>query len=127
MYRTDIFDEAGVEMPENPTWDDVAELAAKVDGAEKGTKGICLRGLPGWGEMFAPLTTVVNTFGGTWFDENWDAQVDSKEFKAATNFYVDLIKDHGESGAPQAGYTECLTNLDRKSTRLNSSHVSISY
>ena len=24
MYRTDIFDEAGVEMPENPTWDDVA-------------------------------------------------------------------------------------------------------
>ncbi|MCF2573273.1 ABC transporter substrate-binding protein [Brevibacterium sp. UCMA 11754] len=113
MYRKDIFEKAGATMPENPTWDEVADLAEKVDGAEKATKGICLRGLPGWGEMFAPLTSVVNTFGGTWFDENWDAQVDSKEFKEATNFYVDLIKDHGESGAPQAGYTECLTNLQQ--------------
>ncbi|MDN6124208.1 MAG: sugar ABC transporter substrate-binding protein, partial [Brevibacterium sp.] len=113
MYRKDIFKKAGVTMPDNPTWDEVADLAEKVDGAENGTKGICLRGLPGWGEMFAPLTTVVNTFGGTWFDENWDAQVDSEEFKEATNFYVDLIKDHGESGAPQAGYTECLTNLQQ--------------
>ena len=44
-------------MPEKPTWDQVADIAAKVDGAEPGMKGICLRGLPGWGEMFAPLTT----------------------------------------------------------------------
>ncbi|AZL06563.1 MAG: ABC transporter substrate-binding protein [Brevibacterium aurantiacum] len=113
MYRKDIFEKADATMPDDPTWDEVADLAKKVDGAEKGTKGICLRGLPGWGEMFAPLTTVVNTFGGTWFDENWEAQVDSKEFKEAANFYVDLIKDHGESGAPQAGYTECLTNLQQ--------------
>ena len=55
------------------------------------------RGLPGWGEMFAPLTTVVISSGETWFDENWEAQVDSKEFKEAANFYVDLIKDRGES------------------------------
>src|SRR5699024_10694017 len=39
MYRTDIFDKAGVEMPENPTWDDVAELAAKADGREQGRPG----------------------------------------------------------------------------------------
>ena len=58
-------------MPEKPTWDEVADLAAKVDGAKPGMKGICLRGLPGWGEVFAPLTTVVNTFGGTWFEEDW--------------------------------------------------------
>ena len=56
-------------MPANPTWQQVADLAAKVDGAQPGMKGICLRGLPGWGEVFAPLTTVVNTFGGTWFDQ----------------------------------------------------------
>ena len=40
-------------------------------------KGICLRGLPGWGEVLAPLTTVVNTFGGTWFTKDWQAQVNS--------------------------------------------------
>ena len=66
-------------------------------------KGICLRGLPGWGELFAPLTTVVNTFGGTWFTEDWQAQVNAPEFKEATNFYVDLVRAHGEPGAPQAG------------------------
>ena len=77
------------------------------DGAEPGMKGICLRGLPGWGEMFAPLTTVVNTFGGTWFEKDWAAKVNAPEFKQAVNFYVNLIKAHGEPGAAQAGFTEC--------------------
>jgi sorbitol/mannitol transport system substrate-binding protein len=26
-------------------------------------------------------------------------------------FYVDLVRTHGETGAPQAGFTECLNNL----------------
>src|SRR5690606_8516678 len=57
MYRTDVFDEAGLTMPENPTWEEIAQLAAEIDGAESGMSGICLRGLPGWGQMIAPLTT----------------------------------------------------------------------
>ena len=85
-------------MPAKPTWQEVADIAAKVDGAKPGMKGICLRGLPGWGEVLAPLTTVVNTFGGTWFDKDWNAQVDAPEFKEATKFYVDLVQQHGESG-----------------------------
>ena len=80
-----------------------------MDGAESGMKGICLRGLPGWGEVFAPLTTVVNTYGGTWFDKDWNAQVNAQPFKDATTFYTDLVKAHGESGAAQAGFAECLT------------------
>ncbi|HEX5771367.1 MAG TPA: sugar ABC transporter substrate-binding protein [Nocardioidaceae bacterium] len=113
MYRKDIFEKEGLTMPERPTWDEVAELAAKVDGAEPGMKGICLRGLPGWGEMFAPLTTVVNTFGGTWFTEDWQAQVNAPEFKEAVNFYVDLVRAHGEPGAAQAGFTECLNAMSQ--------------
>jgi sorbitol/mannitol transport system substrate-binding protein len=73
--------------------------------------GICLRGQPGWGQLFAPLTTVVNTFGGTWFTEDWQAEVDGEGFRTATEFYVDLVRQHGENGAPQAGFTECLNNL----------------
>ena len=113
MYRTDLFEEAGATMPENPTWDEVADLAEQLDGSGEGVSGICLRGLPGWGEMFAPLTTVVNTFGGTWFDEDWNAQVDSPEFTEAVEFYVNLVKEHGQAGAAQSGYTECLTNLQQ--------------
>jgi sorbitol/mannitol transport system substrate-binding protein len=111
MYRKDVLDAAGIAMPANPTWPEVADIAAQVDGAEPGMAGICLRGQPGWGQVFAPLTTVVNTFGGTWFEEDWQAGVDSEEFRAATQFYVDLVREHGEVGAPQAGFTECLNNL----------------
>jgi sorbitol/mannitol transport system substrate-binding protein len=111
MYRKDVLDRAGIQMPDNPTWQEVADIAAKVDGAEPGMAGICLRGQPGWGQVFAPLTTVVNTFGGTWFTKDWQAEVDSPEFRKAVQFYVDLVRAHGEVGAPQAGFTECLNNL----------------
>jgi sorbitol/mannitol transport system substrate-binding protein len=113
MYRKDVMAAKGITVPERPTWQQVADIAAKVDGAQPGMKGICLRGLPGWGEMFAPLTTVVNTFGGTWFTKDWKAQVNSPEFTAAVKFYVDLVKAHGEAGASQAGFSECLNALSQ--------------
>ncbi|MFI1330356.1 ABC transporter substrate-binding protein [Streptomyces sp. NPDC020845] len=118
MYRKDVFAEKNLKMPEHPTWQQVADLAAKVDGARKGMKGICLRGLPGWGELMAPLTTVVNTFGGTWFTKDWKAQLTSPEFTAATEFYVDLVRKHGESGAAQSGFAECLNNLTQGKTAM---------
>ncbi|MEV8130793.1 sugar ABC transporter substrate-binding protein [Pseudarthrobacter oxydans] len=111
MYRKDILDAKGLAMPAKPTWDEVADIAAKVDGAEPGMKGICLRGQPGWGQVFAPLTTVVNTFGGTWFDKDWNAQINSPEFTEAVEFYTTLVREHGEAGAAQAGFTECLNNM----------------
>ncbi|OQR63233.1 sugar ABC transporter substrate-binding protein [Streptomyces maremycinicus] len=111
MYRKDVFAAKGLTMPAHPTWQQVADLAAATDGAEPGMKGICLRGLPGWGEVMAPLTTVVNTFGGTWFDQDWKARLDSPAFEKATKFYVDLVRDHGESGAAQSGFAECLNNM----------------
>ena len=113
MYRKDVLAAKGLSMPAKPTWQQVADIAAKVDGAQPGMKGICLRGLPGWGEVMAPLTTVVNTFGGTWFEKDWTAKLDSPEFTAATKFYVDLVRAHGESGAPQAGFAECLNNMEQ--------------
>ncbi|CAL2061820.1 MULTISPECIES: ABC transporter substrate-binding protein [Streptomyces] len=111
MYRKDVFAAKGLTMPAHPTWQQVADLAAKVDGARPGMRGICLRGLPGWGEMAAPLTTVVNTFGGTWFDKDWKARLDSPAFRKATKFYVDLVRAHGESGAAQSGFAECLNDM----------------
>ncbi|MFI2189421.1 ABC transporter substrate-binding protein [Streptomyces sioyaensis] len=113
MYRKDVFAEKGLKMPTHPSWQQVADLAAKVDGAKPGMKGICLRGLPGWGELGAPLTSVVNTFGGTWFTKDWKAQVNGEPFKKATRFYVDLVRKHGEAGAAQSGFTECLNGMSQ--------------
>ena len=113
MYRKDVFKAKGLTMPARPTWQQVADLAAKADGAQPGMKGICLRGQPGWGEVMAPLTTVVNTFGGAWFSKDWKAQVNGQGFKDATTFYTGLVRAHGEAGAPQAGFSECLNNLEQ--------------
>ena len=111
MYRKDVMKDEGITVPAKPTWQEVADIAADVDGAQPDMAGICLRGLPGWGQVFAPLTTVVNTFGGTWFTEDWQAGVNDEKFREAVQFYVDLVREHGEKGAPQAGFTECLNNL----------------
>lgn len=111
MYNKELFAAKGLTMPERPTWQQVAQFAAQLDDEKAGVSGICLRGLPGWGELFAPLTTVVNTFGGTWFEKDWTPKVDAPEFVEATKFYVDLVREHGAPGAPQAGFTECLNTF----------------
>ncbi len=109
MYNKEILDAAGLTMPNEPTWQEVADIARAVNSPE--SAGICLRGKPGWGDLFAPLTTVVQTFGGTWYDENWDAQVNSPEFVEAVEFYVDLLADAGEADPVSVSFTECLNLL----------------
>ena len=101
MYRKDLFDAAGLTMPEQPTWQEVAEFAAKLDDPDKKLAGICLRGLPGWGEVLAPLNTVILTFGGRWYDEDWNAHLTDPATKEAVQFYVDLVQNYGEPGAPE--------------------------
>jgi sorbitol/mannitol transport system substrate-binding protein len=113
MYRKDVFDSLGLTVPPRPTWQQVADLAAQVDHARPGMRGICLRGKPGWGEMIAPLTTVVNTFGGTWFSKDWQAQVAQPGFADAVEFYVNLLRAHGEDDAADAGFTECLHDMQQ--------------
>ncbi len=108
-YRKDLFANAGLTMPAKPTWQQIADFAAKLDDKAAGVSGICLRGKPGWGESLAPFTTVANTFGGQWFDKNWNARLTTPEFTDAANFYVNLIREHGEIGASSAGFSECGT------------------
>ncbi|WP_116201682.1 ABC transporter substrate-binding protein [Amycolatopsis circi] len=109
VYRKDLFQKAGLNMPAHPTWQQIADFAAKLDDKQAGIAGICLRGKPGWGESLAPFTTMANTFGGQWFDKDWNAKLTSPEFTQAANFYVNLLRDHGEVGASSAGFTECGT------------------
>lgn len=108
MYRKDLFEEAGLEMPERPTWQEVAEFAAELNAPEEDRAGICLRAKPGWGEMFAPLTTVVNTFGGQWYNNDWEAQVNAPGFSEAVQFYLDTLAESGERDPVSFGFTECL-------------------
>jgi len=107
MYRKDLLAKAGVTMPLHPTWAQIAAIAAKVDDKKNGVAGICLRGLPGWGESGAIISTMVNTFGGAWFTADWKAHVNGKEYTDAVNFYKNLVNKYGQPGVTQSGFTEC--------------------
>ncbi len=107
-YRKDMFKTAGLTMPLHPTWAQIQTFAAKLNQPGK-VSGICLRGLAGWGDNMAALDTVVNTFGGEWFNLNWQPQLTSPAFENATNFYVNLIRKYGEPGASNDSFNQLLT------------------
>ena len=108
MYRKDLADKAGITVKDNPTWGEIKELASKIHDPAAGVYGICLRGKPGWGDNMAFLSTLVNTFGGQWFDMSWKPQVDSKPWNDAITFYVDLLKSYGPPGSASNSFNEIL-------------------
>jgi sorbitol/mannitol transport system substrate-binding protein len=114
MYNKAMFAAAHVSMPAHPTWPQIAALAAKLNNPAAGVAGICLRGKTGWGENLAALDTVVNTFGGQWFDTGWNAHLTSPAFTQATNFYVNLVRQYGEKGAGNDSFNECLNIMQQK-------------
>ena len=117
-YNKRLFRQAGLTMPLHPTWDQIRAFAAKLHNPAKNQYGICLRALPGWGEMGAPLTTVINTFGGEWFNMQWQPQLTSSAAEKAIAFYVDLIRKYGEPGATSSGFTECETDFGQSKTAM---------
>jgi sorbitol/mannitol transport system substrate-binding protein len=109
MYRKDLLEQKGLKMPEQPKYEDIKKIADALTDKAKGDYGITLRGKPGWGENMGFIDTLVNTFGGTWFDTKWNPTVDSPEWKKAITFYIDLMKADGPPGASANGFNENLT------------------
>ncbi|MBV6750673.1 sugar ABC transporter substrate-binding protein [Pseudomonas chlororaphis] len=107
-YRTDLFKQAGLTMPEHPTWTQLGEFAAKLHHPDKEQYGMCLRGKAGWGENMALLSTLANTFGARWFDEQWQPELTGPEWTAAANFYVNTLKNYGPPGVSSNGFNETL-------------------
>jgi sorbitol/mannitol transport system substrate-binding protein len=108
FYRADLFKDAGIEVPEQPTWEQVRGWAEQLHDPDSELYGICLRGKPGWGENMAFVSTLVNTFGGQWFNNDWQPQLDSEPWHEAVNFYVDLLSNYGPPGASSNGFNENL-------------------
>jgi sorbitol/mannitol transport system substrate-binding protein len=109
MYRKDLATKAGVQIPDKPTWDQVADFAKKAHDPKDGVYGICLRGKPGWGDNMAFLSTLVNTYGGQWFDMTWKPQLETKPWNDAITFYVDLMKSYGPPGSAGNSFNEILS------------------
>jgi sorbitol/mannitol transport system substrate-binding protein len=107
-YRTDLFEKAGIKMPDKPTYAQIREYADKITDKNNRTYGMCLRGKPGWGENMAYVTSLVTTFGGQWFDQNWKPAIDTPQWKAAVTYYDDILKSAGPPGASSNGFNENL-------------------
>ncbi|MFQ1701292.1 ABC transporter substrate-binding protein [Loktanella agnita] len=109
MYRTDLMDAAGLEMPDSPTWEFIREAAAAMTDRDNEINGICLRGKAGWGEGGALITAISNSFGARWFDENWTPQFDSDAWANTVNFFKDLMDESGPPGYATNGFNENLS------------------
>jgi sorbitol/mannitol transport system substrate-binding protein len=109
MYRTDLMEAAGLEIPTAPSWSFVAKAAREMTDRDNGINGVCLRGKAGWGEGGAFITAMSNSFGARWFDENWDAQFDTREWSDTLNFYVNMMNDAGPPGFATNGFNENLS------------------
>lgn len=108
MYRTDLFEEAGIEMPEEPDWDFIVDAATRLNDPEGGVNGACLRGAPGWGENMALLTSMANSYGGRWFDDNWVPQLETQPWVDALTTYTEL----GANADPESSTMGYNANLD---------------
>ncbi|XRG83496.1 sugar ABC transporter substrate-binding protein [Salinisphaera sp. SPP-AMP-43] len=108
-YRKDLFKKAGLDMPKQPSWDQIEKFAAKLNDRKSHTYGICLRGLPGWGENMALFSTMVNTYGGRWFDQQWKPELTSTAWKEAATQYKTLLNKYGPPGVTSNGFTESET------------------
>lgn len=109
MYRTDLMEAAGLEMPTAPTWDFIREAAAAMTDRDNDINGICLRGKAGWGEGGAFITSMSNSFGARWFDEDWNAQFDTEAWANTLNFYVGMMEESGPAGYATNGFNENLS------------------
>nr|WP_229597984.1 sugar ABC transporter substrate-binding protein [Roseibium aggregatum] len=108
MYRKDLMEKAGLEMPEAPTWDFIVEAAKAMTDKENEIYGICLRGKAGWGENMAFLTAMANSYGARWFDMDWKPQFDTPQWKDTLTTYLDVMNEAGPPGASSNGFNENL-------------------
>jgi len=106
FYRKDLFEAAGITMPDRPTYDQIAEYAAKLTDKSKEQYGFCQRGKPGWGENMAFVGPMVNAFGGQWFNAQWEPQLTSEPWKKAVSYYVENMTKYGPPGATANGHNE---------------------
>jgi len=107
-YRKDLFAAKHLTMPDNPSWDEIKNLAAQLTDKSQGVYGLCLRGLAGWGDNVALVTTMANAYGAEWFDADWKPHLDSDEWRNVLKDYVFLQQNYGPPDAKSNSFGQNL-------------------
>ncbi len=108
-YRKDLFEKAGLTMPDAPTYDADPQFADKLTDKASQIYGMCLRGKPGWGENMAYVTTLVDADGRPMVRRALEAHDRHPRLadgdRATTS---DMLKADGPPGASSNGFNENL-------------------
>lgn len=107
-YRTDLLRQAGLVMPDKPSFGDIERLARRLHNPTQEIYGICLRGQPGWGVNMGLITSWVHAFGGSWFDSHWQPMLTSPPWQQALATYHELLSQYGPPEPQTLGYLENL-------------------
>jgi len=109
-YRRDLFEEYGVEVPE--TMEELEEAAKFFHGKEVDGKemvGIVLRGMKA--AATSQFVDFLYSFGGSWLDEEGNANINSPESIAAFEFYGKLLREYGPQGPTMYHWAEATSTF----------------
>ena len=90
-YRTDLLEAAGLEVPK--TLDDLEDAAKAISEANPGVAGFVAR--TGKSAAVTQFSSFLYSFGGDFIDAKGNSVIDSKEAKAAYEYYGGLLHNYG--------------------------------
>jgi len=106
------FEKYGLDPENGPdTMEELLEFAAQCHHPEDGVYGIALRGLRGGGLNVFTWSSFMRAFGGEWFNENWEPQLDSPAVIKSIEFYADLIRNYGPPGVANWEWSKIMTAM----------------
>ncbi|MEN3186921.1 MAG: sugar ABC transporter substrate-binding protein, partial [Atribacterota bacterium] len=103
MYRKDLFEEAGLQPPQ--TMEEYEEYAKKFTNPPD-LFGVAMRGLRGNGMNIYIWSEWLWSYGGKYFDENWNPVFNSPEGILATENYAKLLQNYGPPGVATYGWDD---------------------
>lgn len=87
IYREDIFQELGLPVPN--TFDELLANAKTITEKKPGVAGITLRG---GAALWWPMYGVLKSYGGGYFDKNWNPIINTPQSKAGAEMYAALCR-----------------------------------
>jgi multiple sugar transport system substrate-binding protein len=114
-YRTDIFEEHGLQVPR--TWEELREVAAYVTENVDGVYGVTWPGRRGV-QLQCTWDQMLWSFGGDWYDEDFNATINSPESIAAVEYLKSLLP-YSVPGVLSYDYAETLEAFAQGQAAMN--------
>jgi multiple sugar transport system substrate-binding protein len=116
-YRTDIFEEFGLTPPN--TWEELRDTAAMLTEKlkDRGMTGLTFMGRRGV-QLQCTYDNMLWSFGGEWYDENYNPTINSPEAVAALEYFKSLIP-YAPSGVLTYDWDECANAFAQGKAAMN--------